>query len=265
MRPEESAAPRTAAKESSKIMAIQATGGLSAGRQYRLAQYGDSPLHRVLYAELVTGLFGSLPGAAGLWLRSRLYRPLFASIGRGVIFGRNTTLRHAHKIRIGEGVIVDDNAVLDAKGAANAGITLGDRVYIGRNSIVYCKNGDIVLEDRVNISSSCTLFSSGLLAIGTGTVVAAYSYLLSGGEYDYASPLPFSEQPGKPARETRVGANCWIGAHVTVIDGSRVGEHCVVGAGALVTGSLPPGSLAVGIPARPVKSIGQQGRATPPP
>lgn len=265
MRAEDSTGPRTAAAESSKIMAIQTAGGLSAGRRYRLAQYGDAPLHRVVYAEIVTSLLGSLPGAAGLWLRSKLYRPLFGAIGRGVIFGRNTTLRHPHKIRLGDGVIVDDNVVLDAKGAGNRGISLGDRVYVGRNSIVYCKNGDIVLEGQVNISSSCTLFSSGLLTIGAGTVVAAYSYLLSGGEYDYASPLPFSAQPGKPARETRIGPDCWIGAHVTVIDGSSVGAHCVVGAGALVTGSLPPGTLAVGIPARPVKSIGQPGPAAPPP
>ena len=60
-----------------------------------------------------------------------------------MFFGRHLTLRHAHKIRLGQGVVIDDNGVLDAKGDGNRGIVLGNRVYVGRNTIIYCKNGDI--------------------------------------------------------------------------------------------------------------------------
>lgn len=224
--------------------------------KYRALYYGRAPLLEVLYAEFIIALANSVPGALGLWLRSRLYRTLFASVGRGVVFGRSLTLRHPHKIRIGNHVIIDDNVVLDAKGEGNRGITIGDEVYVGRNTIIYCKNGDITLEDRVNLAANCQLFSAYRLTVGAGTVVGAFTYLLSGGEYDYASPVPFCEQTGQPARgELTIGRNCWLGAHVTVVDGASVGEHCVVGAGAVVTKPIPAHSVAVGVPARVVKSI----------
>ena len=58
-------------------------------------------------------------------------------------------------------------------------------------------------------------------------------------------------------RTTRAGTPTarLFGAHVTVVDGASVGDHCVVGAGAVVTKPLPPNSLAVGVPARVVRSI----------
>jgi acetyltransferase-like isoleucine patch superfamily enzyme len=252
----EPGAPERNDGSSTKTGAIFADGAGGGFRKYRAFVYGKAPWHRALYAEIVTVLFGSLGGAAGLWLRSKLYRPLFARIGSGVFFGRNVTLRHAHKIRIGDRVIVDDNVVLDAKGDENEGLTLGDGVFVGRNSIFNCKEGDIVVEAGVNFSSNCQLVSAHRLEVGADTVVGSFSYFLSGGEYDYTSPVPFAQQSGKHARRlTRIGTNCWIGAHVTVIDGASVGEHCVVGAGAVVTRSLPPNSIAVGIPARVARTL----------
>lgn len=239
-----------------KVGDIREAGRASGARAYRAFVYGDLPWHRALYAEVVTTLFGGLGGAAGLWLRGKLYRPLFARAGAGALFGRNITLRHAHKIRLGEGVIVDDNAVLDAKGGANEGIALGDRVFVGRNTILYCKGGDIVVGAGVSFSANCQVASGVHVEIGADTVVGSFSYLLSGGQYDPASPVPFARQAGQhEARALRVGANCWIGAHVTVTDRGDIGEHCVVGAGAVVTGTLPPHSVAVGIPARVVRTL----------
>jgi tetrahydrodipicolinate N-succinyltransferase len=47
----------------------------------------------------------------------------------------------------------------------------------------------------------------------------------------------------------RLGSNCWLGARVTVLKGVSIGHGSVVGAGAVVTESLPPFSMAVGFPA----------------
>lgn len=231
--------------------------GLPASRRaYRAFVYGDAPWHRVLYAEIVTALVGGLGGAAGLWLRSKLYRPLFARVGAGTLFGRAITLRHAHKIRIGERVIIDDNAVLDAKGNGNEGITLGDRVFVGRNTLLYCKGGEILVGAGVSFSANCQVASSRRVEIGAETVVGSFSYFLSGGEYDMSSAVPFAQQSGQhQARDLRIGRNCWVGAHVTVIDGADIGEHCVIGAGSVVTRPLPPNSLALGSPARVVRTI----------
>lgn len=230
----------------------------SSGRKYRDLYYGDLSLLEVLGAELILTLTNSLPGALGLWLRGKLYPTLLGSVGRGVVFGRNITIRHPHKIRIGDNVLIDDNVVLDAKGETNHGILIGDNVYIGRNTIVYCKNGDIFIQSRANISANCQIFSANRLTVGEGTVMGAYTYLLSGGEYDYTSSVPFAEQSGKPSRgDLLIGPNCWIGSHVTVVDGASIGSHCVIGAGAVVIRPIGADSLALGVPARVVKSIGE--------
>jgi acetyltransferase-like isoleucine patch superfamily enzyme len=232
-------------------------GGFSGGAgKYRAFAWGDVPLSRAVWSEFVTSLVGSLPGALGLFLRRRLYPMILGGCGRGVVFGRGVTLRHPHKIRLGDRVVIDDNVVLDAKGETNAGIRLGDRVFLGRNTILSCKNGDIELGEAVNVSTNCQLTSAKRLEIGAFTVIGSFSYFVSGGGYDYTSPVPFSQQEGSfEMRETIIGANCWFGAHVTVTDRARIGEHCVLGAGAVVNSEIPPGSIAVGIPARVIKAI----------
>ena len=240
-----------------KVRSAVHGSGRSAFRAYRNLVYGDASLAYVMKAETIAALTGSMPGAAGLLLRSRLYPSLFGAAGRKLLVGRNVTLRHARKIRLGERVILDDGCVIDAKGTTNRGITLGDGVFIGRNTIVYCKNGDIELQERVNVSSSCTLFSSNRLTVERDTMIGAYAYFLSGGEYDIREGAPpFVEQSGMETRGPLViGAGTWIGARVTVLDAASVGERCVIGAGAVVTKPIPPGSLAVGVPARVVRSL----------
>jgi len=239
--------------------AYKISGGLSGGggmRAYQDLVLGSRSLWFLCKYEFIMLLCQNCPGALGLWLRKKLFPLLLGTCGPGCLFGRGITLRHPHKIRLGVGVVIDDNAMLDAKGEANQGISLGDGVYIGRNSIVYTKGGDIELAAQVNVSANCELFSGNKLLIGQGTVIAAYTYLLSGGEYDYASLSPLAEQAGNVTRgETRVGSNVWLAAHVVVADGSVIGDNAVIGAGAVVRGQIPADSLAAGVPARVVRSL----------
>ncbi len=247
--------------ECTKVKGLRGKGGFPA---YRDLMYGRVSFGCFLKAEILTSLLGAMPGAGGIFLRSKLYPCLLGSCGKGVLFGRNVTLRHARKIHLGDNVIIDDGAVIDAKGEDNDGIRLDARVFIGRGSIVYCKGGDIHLEAGVNVSSHCTLFSSNHLTVGNGTVIGAYTYLLSGGEYDYKDPSPFVEQSGMETRgPLRVGDNCWIGARVTVLDAACVGAHCVIGAGAVVNRPLPAHSLAAGVPARVLKTIDAEKKESP--
>ena len=97
-------------------------------------------------------------------------------------------LRHPHKIRIGDNVVIDDNCLLDAKGEANAGITIGSGVFVGRNTILSCKNGDIELADGANIGFNCEIFSaSRVTSRAQARSIAAYVYLI-GGDHEFARP-----------------------------------------------------------------------------
>jgi acetyltransferase-like isoleucine patch superfamily enzyme len=228
------------------------TASRSPAAAYRALQYGDMPLAKAVLAELLFFFLGSMPGAAGLWLRKKCYPCLFRSCGRGVVFGRNLILRHPHKISLGDGVILDDGATLDAKGTTNRGISLGDRVYIGRQSTVYTKNGDISIGDNVSVSALAILFSSNDLVLEKDTVVASYVYILSGGEYDPADPTPYTFQTGTKTRgPLRIGEGCWIGTGAKILDAaSSIGARAIVAAGAVVVRPVPPAHVALGVPAR---------------
>jgi len=68
-------------------------------------------------------------------------------------------------------------------------------------------------------------------------------------------PTRFGSIPGYPFTkgDVYIGNDVWIGQDVTVMSGLSIGDGSVVGTGAVVTKSIPPYSIAVGVPARPVK------------
>ena len=65
--------------------------------------------------------------------------------------------------------------------------------------------------------------------------------------------IPIDEQ-GVKKLDMHIERNVWIGAHVTIFSGVTIGEGSVIGAGALVNKDIPPFSVAVGIPARVIRS-----------
>lgn len=218
-------------------------------QKYQDLVIGSRSFLALLKYEFVVLFFSAIPGALGLFLRSLTYPWLLGRAGRKVVFGANTVLRHPHKIFIGDNVVVDDGCLLDAKGEANHGITIGSGVFIGRNSILHCKNGDIIIHDNVNIGFNCDIASSNHIEIGEKVLVAAYAYIVGGGHDFSRSDVPVVDQK-RVAKGIKIEANAWIGAGVTVLDGVAVGEGTIVGAGAVVTSDLPANSLAAGTPAK---------------
>jgi len=142
--------------------------GKSSRAKYAELVVGRPGFGALLKYELIVMLAQSWPGALGLALRKLLYPMLLGSCGRNVIFGQHVVLRHPHKIRIGSNVVLDDNCLVDAKGESNRGITIGDGVFVGRNTILSCKNGDIDLGDTANIGFNCEVFSARLCRSSPG-------------------------------------------------------------------------------------------------
>jgi acetyltransferase-like isoleucine patch superfamily enzyme len=225
--------------------------GTSPREKYAALVIGRTDLGSLLKYELIVTLTQGCPGALGLALRKALYPSLLGSCGRNVVFGQNVVLRHPHKIHVGDDVVIDDNCLIDAKGESNAGIRIGSGVFIGRNSILSCKNGDIELADGANVGFNCEIFSASRVRIGANVLMAAYSYVI-GGDHDFSdASRPVLEQTRRSAGVS-VGEGAWIGAGAKILDGVSVGEGAIIGAAAVVREDVGPRAVAVGIPARVV-------------
>jgi acetyltransferase-like isoleucine patch superfamily enzyme len=225
--------------------------GRSARQRYARLVVGRDGWAPLLIYEAVQLLSQWVPGALGLVLRKACYPWLLGACGRNVVFGQHVVLRHPHKIRIADDVVIDDHCLIDAKGDVNAGIVIGRGVFIGRNTILSCKNGDIAVGEGANIGFNCEVFSAARVEIGARALLAAYCYVI-GGDHDWKDAgRPVLEQ-GRSAAGVTIGAGAWLGAGAKVLDGTRVGQDAIVGAGAVVNADVPDGAIAVGVPARVV-------------
>lgn len=248
-----------------------------AWRKYTGLVIGRPGLMRLLWFELVTLGVGDLPGALGLLLRGWLYPTLLGACGAKPVFGRGITLRHPHRIVLGDRVVLDDRCALDAKGGHKVAIQLGDDVVIGRNTSLICKTtggtagidlsdpgGRIRVGAAANLSLNCTFISESLLSIGEKVLVAGHCYVIAGGNHGWAlAGVPIIDQPMDDRGGVSIGDGAWLGASATVLDGVDIGAGAVVAAGALVRTDVPANALAGGVPAKVLREREAAARISP--
>jgi acetyltransferase-like isoleucine patch superfamily enzyme len=126
-----------------------------------------------------------------------------------------------------------------ARIAPNVSIRNGERIAIGEGTHVgeraYLWAGDE--SGRITIGAHCRL--------GPEVFVTASDYGLQ--------PDQLITEQERNERDVVIGSDVWLGARVFVGAGVTIGDGCVVSAGSVVARSLPPGSVAVGVPARIVR------------
>ncbi len=224
----------------------------SIAQRYSDLIIGQRGWFNLVHYELIVLLCSWVPGALGLFLRSKLYPLMMGSVGRGVFFGTNVAIRHPHKIHLGDNVIIDDNCVLDAKGESNKGIFIGNNVFVGRNSILSTKDGDIFIDDNTTISFNCDIFSGNFVKLGKNIQIAAYTFLNAGSHSFDSLDVPVQEQE-RSGKGITIEDAVWLGAKATILDGVVVGKDAIIGAGAVVTKDVPPRAVAGGVPAKVIR------------
>jgi acetyltransferase-like isoleucine patch superfamily enzyme len=130
------------------------------------------------------------------------------------------------------------------------GATVGSRVSVGPGCHVLEPRGLSIGGDS-GIARDVTIDARGGLTIGCRTLIGFESVLLTythslDEETASVSLTDFVAQP------TEIGDGCWIGTRVIVLPGLSVGSGSIVGAGAVVTKTVPAGTVAGGVPARPL-------------
>jgi acetyltransferase-like isoleucine patch superfamily enzyme len=153
-------------------------------------------------------------------------------------------------VRLGRAVYVGKSARLAAD--STEGITIGDHTEIYDGALLMTYGGVIRIGANVGINPYCVLYGHGGLTIGDDTLIAAHVVIIPANHKFDRGDVPIRSQ-GLTCRGVTIGKNVWLGARTVILDGVSIGEGAVIGAGSVVTRSIPQRAVAVGVPARVVK------------
>ena len=146
-------------------------------------------------------------------------------------------------------------------------ITLGNQVALDRGVVIV--TGGPPKRDKVRIGSGTyvnryTIFDGHeQLWVGEKCMIGPQCYITDG---DHGTE-PGADVQSQPMRKSPViiEDGVWIGSHVVVLPGVRIGRGAVIGAGSVVTKSIPANAIALGVPARVVRMRDQPRAAAAPP
>lgn len=139
------------------------------------------------------------------------------------------------KLKIGDNTTILSNVRLAVYGSGSkANITIGNNCYIG-----FCFSALASVEANIEIGDN-VLFASNVLVTNENHGI------------NPESTTPYMDQK-LSAQDVKIGNGCWIGEKVSILSGVTIGEKCIIGAGSIVTKSIPSYSIAVGNPARIIK------------
>lgn len=145
-------------------------------------------------------------------------------------------------------------------------ITLGNGLTTGiglridafpsnKESVVLRMGDNIELNDYVHIGAIESV------TLGNNILIASKVFITDHNHGNY-SGITGHEDPNIPPRLRKwhsspviIEDNVWIGEQVTILPGVKIGKGCVIGAMSLVNKSIPPYSIAVGIPAKVIKQF----------
>lgn len=122
------------------------------------------------------------------------------------------------------------------------------------DSIVWLNGGSIEMGDRVGFNVGCFVNGYGGLIIGEGTNFGPYSMVHTANHNMDNPDMAVTDQGWRDERPMEIGSNCWIGMAALILPGVRIGDGCVLGAGAVLTKDLEDYTVAAGNPAKPIKS-----------
>ncbi len=218
--------------------------------QYYLKSQSTS-VPRYILEQAVMALVGNIPSIVGVGLRGILYKALLKSDGLPIIEHHVRLLSPAN-IRLGAKVYLDSQVFLNA---LPGGITIGEGTSLMHGATFHVFNYRDLPQAGIFVGKNCffgeytCIRGQGGVHIGDG-VYTGTQVQIAAVNHVYADPNRFIKDQGITAEGITIEDDVWLGSNVVVVDGVTIGKGSIVGAGAVVTKSLPPYSLAVGVPAK---------------
>lgn len=133
--------------------------------------------------------------------------------------------------------------------------SVGEECYIEPPFYSNWGGRHVHLGNKVYANFNLTLVDDTFIYIGDNTMIGPNVTVTTAGHpvnpklrgegYQYNFPVT-------------VGKNCWIGAGVTILPGVTIGDNAVIGAGSVVTRDIPANTVAMGIPCKVSREIGER-------
>jgi acetyltransferase-like isoleucine patch superfamily enzyme len=143
-------------------------------------------------------------------------------------------------------------AVVDGS-MPQSSIHVGDDTFLHSFSTLAAYGGSIRIGSHCSLNPYSILYGLGGLEIGNYVRMAAHVVVIPAQHIinDPHTPIHFH---GSTYKGVKIGNDVWIGAGAVILDGVTIGDGVVIGAGAIVTQDIPEYTIAVGMPAKPIKS-----------
>lgn len=160
------------------------------------------------------------------------------------------------KIQTDGFLMVAENCIIN--GLSTDGIHFGNGVSVGRETSIECTGSlksigkGFRVGNNVGLGDKCHYGCAGGIEIGDNTIVGIYVTMHSENHNFSDFSIPIRLQ-GVSHRGIKIGNNCWIGAKSTILDGTVIGDGCIVAAGAVVRGVYPANCVIGGIPSKIIK------------
>lgn len=182
----------------------------------------------------------------------QLRRRMLAGINgnRDVTLGAGFELSDPSRLRLGDGVDIRDHVRI--RGAVSIGSGSSIREYV----LLDAREGRIDIGSHCSVNDYSVFYGHGGLTIGDDVRIATHTVIVAA-DHRFADPDVLIREQGVDLKPITIGDDVWIGANVCILGDVDIGRGSVIGAGSVVTQSLPPYSVAVGNPARVVKKRGE--------
>ncbi len=202
---------------------------------------------RVFQAFALNCLAG-LPGRLGWLLRRYLYAPFFGQIDPGATIKQHVEFSNCPGISLGTSTLIERHGRLRCLGN-NSRIQLGQNVTLDQGVDVRTHwTGQIALGDRTYIGPYSCL-SGDSITIGQDCLISSHVAIYANNHCFDDINRPIRTQ-GNRYQGIVIEDDCWLGTGVKILDGVTVGRGSVIAAGAVITKTVPPYAVMVGVPAR---------------
>ena len=162
-------------------------------------------------------------------------------------------IKNPGRVFLGSDASIQAHARLLVNGD-NSFIKIGRGTTIFPYALLKANNGKIEIGQFSSVNDYTVIDGCGGVVIGDDVHIATHVVMVAS-EHDYRKLGSLEFSLNMEGRGIRIENSVWIGAHAVILDGVRIGTGSVIGAGAVVTKDIPAHALAVGVPARVIKTL----------